>query len=976
MKLEGRTIGQIRIDELVGEGGMGAVYRGYDLRLERPVAVKTLHDRYLDDPVGRARFLREAQILSRLDHPGICKVYGIVRHEDADLLVLEWLEGASLGAVIRDAEPARLLDLAIDMADALAAAHRQQIVHRDLKPDNVIVTTDGLVKVLDFGIARSAEPDMRPSIDPMDEESFFFDESELDSTWTDGGPRLHKPKDEAESRLPALTKAGNTMGTIAYMSPEQVGGLPLGVASDSYSFGILLQEMFTGRRAYDPADPLHLMSLVVVGKTRPLGDLGPELKELIRALQALDEADRPSMKETTETLRAIREAPELRRRKTLHRAALATIAASLLLGLSAVIHGRIEAVRSAAEARELTGIAADAEWLMRAEHLAPPHDLRPARERVRRLMHDLEARSHGLDEGGRATGHLALGRAALALGEVDEAVEHLRQAWDGGLRDSSVAASYGLALAEQVRRRLVEADRQRSDAERTRLRQAASESRDLATQLLSVASRGEIEPSTAQLARAQLSFLGEDWSEALDTARQASETHAWFYEADLLAARTYRQRFLVRVHSGEHESAASDLRRALVSLDEAIAVGRSDPDVLLERCALTYDAYAVTNLAASANFGVGYEVGIQACRQALALDAENARGHLLTALLLARAAEFEEGERLEKLQESTESAQRAVELDPTNAEAWRAVAMGHMVRGDDLAMRGGDPEAALAAVIEASREGLKHAPRDVQLLNLVGNAEGARAEHFLAQGEDPMPGVERAVEAYLRAIEVGAESPGMVLSYPRTNLALQQELGVRWEAWSGIDPRPRAEDGLRQAHLALEGNEKNSYAWTAITEIASHVAGWCLDRGECEGAAPWVEQALDASTETLRWGTGSYETLAAARAHYQASRWRAAQGATASKPLASEKSSSELLQRSLELSRELTQDDPELVYGWVLRSQALCLASELSADRAEAKRLAREALEAADQALASDPQHVWAQKARDEALRMLENSQR
>ena len=968
MKLEGTTIGQIRIDELVGEGGMGAVYRGFDLRLERPVAVKTLHDRYLDDPVGRARFLREAQILSRLDHPGICKVYGIVRHENADLLVLEWLEGASLGAVIPDSEPTRLLEIAIDMADALAVAHRQQIVHRDLKPDNVIVTTDGLVKVLDFGIARSAEPDMPPSSDPMDEESFFFDESDLDSTWTDGGRRVHKPEDDGSSLPPRLTVAGNTMGTIAYMSPEQVGGLPLGVASDAYSFGILLQEMFTGRRAYDPVEPLHLMSLVVVGKTRPLGDLHPDLKDLIRALLALDEADRPSLQETAGRLRAIREAPELRRRQALRRAAIATIAASLLLGLSAIIHGRIEAVRSAAEARELTGIAADAEWLMRAEHLAPPHDLRPARERVRSLMDDLEARSQGLDEGGRATGHLALGRAALALGEVDEAVDHLRRAWDGGLTEPAVAASYGLALAEQVRRRLIEADRQRNDVERTHLRNAANESKELATELLELASRGEIEPSTAQLARAQLSFLEEDWDEALKISRQVSETHAWFYEADLLAARTYRQRFLAEVHmEGDETAAARDLQSALASLERAAGVGRSDPDVLLEHCALTYDAYAFTGLSTATNFGVDPQTGIGACRAALALDGDNARGHLLTALLLARSVEFEdvgEAKRFETLEQSTDAAQRAVELDPANAQAWRALAMGHMVRGDYLAMRGGDPRAALDSVIEASREGLEYAPRDVQLLNLIGNAEGVYAEQDLARGNDPMPAVERAVEAYLQAIEVGAESPGLVLSYPRTNLALQQEVGVRWEAWTGIDPRPRAEEAIRQAQSALEGNEKNGFAWTAITDVASHVAGWLLDRGDVDGAASWVEQALDAAEATMRWRAAGYGLLAAARAHLQAGRWREATGS----------SGSDHLDRALELTLELTRDDPEFVSGWILRSQILGWASDVSKDRDSSERLARASREAADRAVAADPRDVWAAQAQDEARMRLDGS--
>ena len=155
MDLTGRTIEQIRFDALIGRGGMGAVYRAFDLRLKRPVAVKVLRDHSRRAPEARGRFMREARLLSRLDHPGICRVYDLIPRPEGNLLVLELIEGETLRKLDAASWPLeKQLAMARDIADALASAHRQLILHRDLKPDNVMLTDGGQVKLLDFGIAR------------------------------------------------------------------------------------------------------------------------------------------------------------------------------------------------------------------------------------------------------------------------------------------------------------------------------------------------------------------------------------------------------------------------------------------------------------------------------------------------------------------------------------------------------------------------------------------------------------------------------------------------------------------------------------------------------------------------------------------------------------------------------------------------------------------------------------------------------
>src|SRR5687768_9824742 len=156
MELTGRRFGHIRVSEVVGQGGMGDVYAGYDEKLERKVALKVLNaDQRLDDE-ARERLLREARALSKLDHPNICRIHDYIESGDVDLLVLEFIDGRTLQEVIDDDKTSRAekLRIAIAVAEVLVAAHRSGIIHRDLKPDNVMLTRSGEVKVLDFGLAR------------------------------------------------------------------------------------------------------------------------------------------------------------------------------------------------------------------------------------------------------------------------------------------------------------------------------------------------------------------------------------------------------------------------------------------------------------------------------------------------------------------------------------------------------------------------------------------------------------------------------------------------------------------------------------------------------------------------------------------------------------------------------------------------------------------------------------------------------
>ena len=236
----GHRIGPYDITGTLGAGGMGEVYRARDTKLGRDVAMKVLPDAFTRDPDRLARFQREAQVLASLNHPHIGAIYGFEDSGETHALVLELVEGDTLAdRIARGAVPLdEAVPIAKQIAEALEAAHEQGIIHRDLKPANIKVTPDGMVKVLDFGLAKLDAPGMH----------------ERRMRTSTASPTITSPA--------MMTGVGMLLGTAAYMSPEQAKGRAADKRSDIWAFGCVLYEMLTGRRAFDGEDVTEVLGAV------------------------------------------------------------------------------------------------------------------------------------------------------------------------------------------------------------------------------------------------------------------------------------------------------------------------------------------------------------------------------------------------------------------------------------------------------------------------------------------------------------------------------------------------------------------------------------------------------------------------------------------------------------------------------------------------------------------------------------------
>lgn len=430
MTAVGDVIGNIRIVRKIARGSMGEVFEGVDETLQRTVAIKAVCVEKQLDQRARARLFREAQVLSHLEHPNVCRLYELRRSDIHEYMVMEYIRGKNLMEAASQLEkPAQKLRVAASIAHALVAAHADEIIHRDLKPQNVMLADDGEVKVLDFGLAHSlAQAVKLPE--------------------TDGGDPKQGP--DATARPGTFrTEVGIITGTPMFMSPEQARGESLTTASDIFSFGLLLQWLFSGQPPY----PEGLSSRDVVlhaiqGKTVPLENTPGDVRRLIERMTSLMPTMRPTAVEVRDQLQRMIEKPMRRVRQGL----VAAVCLLLLLGSTISTLGFLMARRAKAKALE-EAIVANTSLDMLEEFLVAADPGEMGRElKVVQLLDEFEERLMELDQLPLVQARLLTTCAStyLGLGMTERAEEYSGKALaiqkhHLGIRDPQTLTTMNLA---------------------------------------------------------------------------------------------------------------------------------------------------------------------------------------------------------------------------------------------------------------------------------------------------------------------------------------------------------------------------------------------------------------------------------------------------------------------------------------------------------------------------------------------------
>jgi serine/threonine-protein kinase len=824
--LIGQQVGHIRVISLLGRGGMGAVYVGFDDTLQRQVALKVIRGDYRLNPEAKARFLREARILSQLDHPSICRVHDYVDGDKNDFLVLELVKGENLRKALKQGMThAEKLSIAAQLLEVLVAVHEQGVIHRDLKPENIMVTDDGKVKVLDFGLARSADEEGDPQtattislrVPPLPTESA----GEKDQGSLDGqtiGLEERPPRKVSRSSRPASsdpstyvqTSLGTVLGTAGYMSPEQARGEPATAASDLYSLGLILQEMFNGQPAFDRRLPRQaLIARTMIGESLPVTGLGPDLTALINRLKSHAPASRPSSIDAAERLQWIIAAPRRRRKRGL----IVVLVVMIFAGLMALQAYRIAQARKRILASMFGAEVQRIESLMRYAYLAPLHSIEADRDRVRDRIAWINEQLHEVGDWGMGPGLYAIGQGHLALGEHRQARTNLEAAWQRGYQTPEAAYALGLTLGALYReelgnlRMIVDPQRQQQEKQRIEL-----ELRDPAINYLRLSKDGQsISPAYVEGLLAIHEGRNED---ALELAQECRQVATWYYECHLLEGRA---RYLLAGElrqRGDSPAALAEYERAESALKAAVEVGESDPRAYEGLATMWINIMVMRLYAIGGDIAGAFDQAIAACDQALVADPRSPKALRYKSTcyrLLAESKMHDPAAAATALGQATETALALVEVEPDSALAHHALGITQIMSAMLATQTGGDGTADGAAGIASLERTTQINPTRPGAFLDLGNAHRYQGEALEAIGEDPAASFAKAAEALTKAIELWPE-----YATAFNNLADLAAKRAELELSRGGDPLAHVAEAIRHGEQALELKPDHATAVIAI----------------------------------------------------------------------------------------------------------------------------------------------------------------
>jgi eukaryotic-like serine/threonine-protein kinase len=764
----------------LGAGGMGTVYKAFDPSLMRFVALKFLHR---NDTEEAERFLREARVQARLDHPHVGQVFEVGEAPGGrPYIAMQLIAGDTLEVALADQPPETVARVMRDVALAVHAGHRLGLIHRDLKPGNILVSrraTGSLHPyVVDFGLAHDLED-------------------------------------------PTVAKSRSLVGTPAYLAPEQARGATPDRRTDVYSLGVVLYELLSGRPPFSGSTVAETLVAILEQEPQRLEQRVPHLSRDLAAITAKclekNAADRyDSARALAEDLgrfldglpvqaRHLGRSARLLRWAQKNRRMVAVVAmAALALGGSAGLHlrTRAEAQKRAELAQQFGQHVRQLVADLRFESLLPLHDTTSFRRDVRQRMTAIEQEMARLSPLADGPGHHALGMAYWALQEAAPAAEHLERAWRAGQRTPEVATSLALALGHLSSRALLETDRPLpSDAARKALADELAELyRKPALAYLRESSE-RLGAAAAPELHALLALYEGRFAEALELVRSSVITTPWLYQGSLIEAEALLAQADQALEAGRRGEGVALLVAAGAVYSRVLSIARSDAAVHAAECGRRFKLLQVQIAADEPEAATTRDEALAQCDVALVASPDLAEAHSKKAGIHTRWAEAQSrrGEDPEpEIDRAITAARAAIAIEPEEPNAYGHLTLAHRLRARWKLARGLPADDDLDLAIATAEQAVTLAQSTSQGFNLLGNAVLTRAGATQARGLDPRPDLVRAAAAYDRSIELFDRNAGA-----HTNLGNVWKMRAEYESGRGVDPTPALERAVQSFRRAV-----------------------------------------------------------------------------------------------------------------------------------------------------------------------------
>jgi serine/threonine-protein kinase len=846
-----------QIKEVLGRGGMGEVCKAYDPRLGRYVALKIMRE---SGPDFARRLVHEARAQARVDHPNVCKVYGVGEMNGMPFIALQYIEGSTLKELAPKMTRDELIRLLCDVADALHAAHRQGLVHRDVKPANILVERTGegyKPYVTDFGIARQVD-------------------------------------------APGLTKTGVAQGTPLYMAPEQARGdqAKIDRRTDVYALGVVLYEVLTKRHPFYDTTTVGVILKVLQDEVVPPRTIDSSIPQdletiTLKCLEKEPERRYENAKLLAQDLQAWLDGEPIfaraaslgyrvfkRARK--HRALLVTITLLLLVGSvlgGYALHTRRIAGAQARLAQEFGQEVERNDAIGRYSALLPLHDTRRERRIIEQRMEALERNMSKIGPIAEGPGHYALGRGYLTLDRPTDARRELERAWHLDYRTPEVSYALGLAFGELYQRALTDLERT-ADKELLAARRVELEKK-LRRPALEYLKASAPEVDAREYAEGLIALHERRWDEALAKARAAQARVPWLFEAFTLEGEVHSVQGKEQWDKGDNVGALATLERAGEAFRTASTMAPSSANALRGDCRqLALQAKIRYHSNKSPQPVIDQLEG--ACKKALVALPGDVETLVAESLAWGRLGLHQSAHNLDPkaaLQEAIRIGEVAVAGAPRDPRALYALADAEEAFGEHLSYHSADPRPQVERVIALCEKLLAIEPRSFEVLTLIARAWIGLGDWEGAHGVDPRTSYQTAARFGGQAL---AQWPS---GFETANTVGNAHFGSgMWELSNGFDATRSLTLAAEQFENVLKINPKVDYGYVNLCGVWETMGEYQIKHhiDPMPALLKAVSYCQEGTHADEDW-SGLWLNLGCA--HFDIAQWRADEGLDPTAPL-------------------------------------------------------------------------------------------